>query len=295
MNTYRMKNRAVAVAMASVLAGVANLSATAAEKPGAAAVMQRLKAGNERFVTGKLQHPNCDQARVALAARSNQADFALATLVSCSDSRVPVEFIFDTGIMDLFVVRIAGNVCDTDEIGSVEYGLAHVNTPVLVILGHSKCGAVTAVAAAALGHGHALERHIPPLVDNILPAVQKVKGAFPQITEENLVNRAIEENVWTGIDDILMRSAAVRNLANAGKVKILGALYDLDSGVVRWLSEEKVQTLIQKAEADPKRATEPMAAGAAGATHGTTPPAAAPPAAPAHTAPTPKEAPATHH
>lgn len=94
-------------------------------------------------------------------------------MITCSDSRVPVELVFDAGVMDIFVVRVAGNVCDTDEVGSIEYGLAHVNTPVLVVLGHTQCGAVTAVTHAVQGKGHALELNIPPLVDNIEPAVKR--------------------------------------------------------------------------------------------------------------------------
>ncbi len=129
--------------------------------------LERLKEGNARFVSGKAIHPNTDLARLIQAGKENQADHAYATIISCSDSRVPVERIFDAGIMDLFIIRVAGNVVDTDEAGSIEYGLAHVKTPLFVVLGHTQCGAVTAVTEAIQGHGHALEINIPPLVDNI--------------------------------------------------------------------------------------------------------------------------------
>ncbi|MBE0665669.1 MAG: carbonic anhydrase, partial [Candidatus Aminicenantes bacterium] len=104
-----------------------------------------LKEGNVRFVSGKATHPHTGAERLAQAGKESQADHAYATVISCSDSRVPVELLFDAGIMDIFVVRVAGNVMDVDEAGSIEYGLVHVNTPVLVVLGHTQCGAVTAV------------------------------------------------------------------------------------------------------------------------------------------------------
>ena len=83
--------------------------------------------------------------RLIQAGKESQGDHAYATVITCSDSRVPVERVFDAGVMDIFVIRVAGNVCDVDEVGSIEYGLAHVHTPVLVVLGHTQCGAVTAV------------------------------------------------------------------------------------------------------------------------------------------------------
>jgi len=126
---------------------------------------------------------------------------------------VPVERIFDSGVMDIFVIRVAGNVCDTDEIGSIEYGLAHVNTPVLVVLGHTQCGAVTAVAHAIHGTGHALERNIPALVDNIIPAVKRAESLNPGITSDEIIPYAIIENVWQGIEDLFMNSPSTRNKA----------------------------------------------------------------------------------
>ncbi|MBW1744446.1 MAG: carbonic anhydrase, partial [Deltaproteobacteria bacterium] len=136
-------------------------SGKAAAKPSPDATIAMLKAGNVRFVEGKSTHTHADAARLHQAGTENQGNHAYATVITCSDSRVPVEIIFDAGIMDIFVIRVAGNVCDVDERGSIEYGLAHVNTPVLVVLGHTQCGAVTAVTQAILGHGHPLEANIP--------------------------------------------------------------------------------------------------------------------------------------
>ncbi len=183
-------------------------SSVVSPKAGPAEILQELKAGNERFVSGNLSRRNLDAARIALAGRESQEKYAYATVISCSDSRVPVELIFDAGIMELFVVRVAGNVCDTDEAGSIEYGLAHVHTPVLVVLGHTQCGAVTEVVHAVHGTGHPLERNIPPLVDNIIPAVNRAMERHPDAHGDAVVPFAIEENVWQAIEDLFMRSPA---------------------------------------------------------------------------------------
>ncbi len=229
------------------------------DKPGPDEAIAKLKAGNERFVTGKAIHPHSDAARLALAGKENQGDHAYATVITCSDSRVPVEILFDAGVMDIFVVRVAGNVLDVDEIGSVEYGLAHVNTPVLVVLGHTQCGAVTAVVNAVQGHGHPLERNIPPLVDNIIPAVKKAIAKHPQAHGADVIPYAIVENVWQGIEDLFMASPAARNLVNEGNVKVVGAIYDVSNGRIKWLPEAKTTEILKKVEANPKRAIEPMA------------------------------------
>ena len=222
-------------------------------------ILQVLKDGNERFSAGKSTYLHRDPTRIGLAGRSDQSNYAYATVLSCSDSRVPVELIFDAGIMDLFVVRVAGNVCDTDEIGSIEYGLAHVKTPVLVILGHTRCGAVTAVSQAVEGHGHKLERNIPPLVDNIIPAVKRAMDQHQDVHGEAIVPFAIEENVYQGVEDLFMKSPAVRNLVNAGKVRVVGAIYDLGTGKVDWLPQTKIEETLQRVEASPDKETEPFA------------------------------------
>ena len=219
----------------------------------------RLKRGNERFVKGKYDHPNLGEERRKLAHREDQGDHAFATVISCSDSRVPVELIFDAGIMDIFVIRVAGNVCKVDEIGSIEYGLAHVHTPVLVVLGHTSCGAVSAVTSAVQGKKLELERNIPPLVAPIKPAVERAMKLHPEKKGIEIVPYAIEENVWQGVNDLFMASPATRNLVKSGAVKVVGAIYDIASGRVNWLPEAKVTEILKQVEANPKRAMNPMA------------------------------------
>jgi carbonic anhydrase len=230
------------------------------QKPNPDDVLQMLKSGNERFFTGKATHPQADAARLALAGREDQGKYAYATVITCSDSRVPVELIFDAGVMDIFVIRVAGNVCDTDEIGSIEYGLAHVNTPVLVVLGHTQCGAVTAVTRAIQGHGHKLERNIPPLVDNIIPAVKRAIEQHKDVHGEEIIPYAIKENVWQGVEDLFMKSPAVRNIVKEGKAKVVGAIYDVGTGKIEWLDAQKVDEIMKQVEASPDKETKAFAA-----------------------------------
>ena len=228
-------------------------------KPSPDEVLKMLKQGNERYCTDHSKHPHQNQGRMKQAGKENQGDYAYATVITCSDSRVPVELLFDAGIMDLFVIRVAGNVCNTDEIGSIEYGLAHVNTPVLVVLGHTQCGAVTAVTHALHGEGHKLERNIPPLVHGIAPAVKRASKNNPHAEGDAVIPMAIEENVWEAIHNLFHESPATRKLVEEGKAKVVGAIYDVSTGKVKWLPEEPVQKLLKEAEASPDVATNPYA------------------------------------
>jgi len=210
------------------LHGTAQADEASVARPMPDEALRTLRDGNDRFTAGTPGHPRQDVARAAATARDGQ--FPLATVLSCSDSRVPVEIVFDAGIGDLFVVRVAGNVADVDEIGSIEYGVGHLGTPLLVVLGHSKCGAVTAVVTDAEVHGL-----IPPLVENIRPAAAAARQAFPDLAAADLVPEAIRANVWQTIDDICHNSPATRELLAAGKLMIVGAVYDLETGSVNWL------------------------------------------------------------
>jgi len=220
--------------------------------------LQLLKEGNERFVNGEALHPRTDTIRLEQAGSQSQGDHAFATVLGCSDSRVPVERIFDAGIMDIFVIRVAGNVVQGDEAGSIEYGLAHVNTPLLVVLGHTQCGAVTAVTNAIEGHGHALERNIPGLVAPITPAVEK-SIKYTGKHGADVIPVAIEQNVWQSIHDLFMVSPSTRELVKSGKVQVVGAIYDVSTGRVEWLKEDKPAEILAEVEADPARAMEGMA------------------------------------
>lgn len=248
-----------AACLLALTCGPALASSSKVVKPSPDEAIALLKAGNDRFVSGKATYPHSNAARLAQAGTENQGDHAYATVITCSDSRVPVELLFDAGIMDIFVIRVAGNVLDVDEAGSVEYGLVHVNTPVFVVLGHTQCGAVTAVTNEVQGHGHPLERNIAPLIDNIVPAVKKAIADHPDVHGADIIPFAIEENIWQGMEDLFMESPVSRELVKSGKAKIVGAVYDVSNGKVNWLPEEKTLEVLAKVEANPKRAMEAMA------------------------------------
>jgi carbonic anhydrase len=156
------------------------------------------------------------------------------------------------------VVRVAGNVCNDDEMASIEYGLLHVHTPVMLLLGHTQCGAVTATVQRFEGRLGALERNIPPLLDTITPAVEAAKKKHPGLSGEALTAAAIEENIWRGIEQVLLKSPAIRKLLREEKVKLVGANYDVGTGAIHWLPELKTIEILNKVENDPARAIEPM-------------------------------------
>ncbi|WP_243310379.1 carbonic anhydrase [Fundidesulfovibrio agrisoli] len=196
--------------------------------------LERLQRGNERFVSGKMIHPNQDAFRRTTTAKEGQKPFA--TILGCADSRVPLEVVFDTGVGDLFVVRVAGNVTYFDQAGTIEYGAEHLGANLLVVLGHTRCGAVTAVVK-----GDHVEGNIPALVANIVPPVEKVKSENPGMDAAALTNKAIEANTWQSIEDLYKQSPIMREMVKAGKVKVVGAIYDVDSGKVNWLGEHPKQ------------------------------------------------------
>lgn len=196
-------------------------------------VLEALTKGNQRFVSGKPEYPRQDAARKAEAA---QGQHPVATIISCSDSRVPPELVFDEGIGDLFIIRVIGNIGSLDETGSAEYGTEHLATPLLVVLGHTKCGAVTAAVTHAEVHGS-----IPPVLAHINPAVRATKHDHPNLKGDELIAETIKTNVLHSIQELFNRSSIIRHRVSAGKLKVVGAIYDLGSGQVNWLGEHPKQ------------------------------------------------------
>jgi len=216
--------------MVILVAALAVPAAASSAGPGISAdeALKTLKDGNARYLEGKPQHPHQDRARRGLTA--GQGQHPLATVLTCSDSRVPPEILFDQGLGDIFVVRVAGNVAAVDEIGSMEYAVDHLATPIVVVLGHTQCGAVTAVVDNAK-----LPPNIASLVEPIKPAVEKAREANPQAAKDVLLNAAVKDNIWQGINDMLKDSAIIREKVRDGKAKVVGALYELDTGNIQWL------------------------------------------------------------
>jgi carbonic anhydrase len=201
--------------------------------------LRMMQEGNDRFVAGKSNHPNTDVFRINDTGSNGQHPFA--AIITCADSRVAVERLFDRGVGDLFVVRVAGAICDPNEAGSVEYACEHLGTQLVVVMGHSKCGAVK----AAIGGGDA-GRNVNSLLDNITPAVQSVKAAHPDLTPDDLVDAVVHENVWQSIEDMFRSSEPMREMVSNGSVKVVGAVYDVQTGRVEWMGSHPMQTALIK-------------------------------------------------
>ena len=190
--------------------------------PSADAVISALKAGNARHVAKKYQRPNQTAARQRELAGGQHPHCAILT---CADSRVPPEIVFDQGLGDMFDVRVAGNVAGNDELASLEYAAEHVHVPLIVVMGHQKCGAIEAAVKGGEAPGH-----LPDLIAAIRPAVERTKtqsgDKFDNATRANVENVVVQLR-----DDKPVLSELVAH----GKLKIVGAIYSVDSGKVDWL------------------------------------------------------------
>jgi len=193
------------------------------EKISADSVLAELKTGNEHHVAHRYQHPHesLDRRRQLVAGQHPHAE-----ILSCSDSRVPPEIVFDQGLGDLFIIRVAGNVATDTEIGSLEYGAEHLHIPLIVVLGHESCGAVTAAV-----QGGPPEGHIAALIDLIKPAVEKARG-MPGDPVANSVRLNVE---WV-VKQLRSSTPILSELVAHGKLRIVGAVYSIETGSVAWLS-----------------------------------------------------------
>ncbi len=183
-------------------------------------IIQRLKEGNERFVTDKLEGKLQDGSRRE-ELTAGQAPKAI--ILSCADSRVVPELVFDSGLGELFVIRVAGNVANSSSIASIEYAVAHLGSEVIVVLGHQSCGAVTAAMSGG-DNGYNLNH----LLSHITPAISVSK-------EGATVNEVVKKNAELTAEELKNRSAIIRGAVEQGKVKIVPAYYNLDSGKVDFL------------------------------------------------------------
>ncbi len=191
--------------------------------------LAKLMDGNKRFVTGSLAQKDIGEVRRKELA-SGQKPFAI--VVTCSDSRVAPEIIFDEGLGDIFVVRVAGNVLDPIALGSIEYAAEHLHAPLLVLMGHEKCGAVS----AALDSKGEPEGNIGAIVKKIMPAVKKAKAEGG--SKDDMLNNAIKENVVLSYKAVREKSPILRHLIDKGELKVVAGVYHLASGEVEQLPLE---------------------------------------------------------
>ncbi len=192
--------------------------------------LQRLREGNLRFVDDLRN----DQAPMDRARRRQlavgQEPFAL--VLGCSDSRVPAEFVFDQGLGDLFVIRIAGNIVAPSQIGSVEFAVERFGTRLVVVLGHSRCGAVIATLEGILTPSVHQGRHMSSIVQRIRPAVEPLLATELRHHPERLLHQAVRANVRIAANQLRRGSEFLEGLIERGDLLVVGAEYSLDSGVV---------------------------------------------------------------
>jgi carbonic anhydrase len=222
-----MMNRLLSLAIAIMLTALLALSGSGRQnekKVTSDSVLAELKLGNKHHIKHRYQHPHETANRQRELASGQHPH---VEILSCSDSRVPPEIIFDQGLGDLFVVRVAGNVAADTELGSLEYGAEHLHIPLLVVLGHESCGAVTAAV-----QGGPPEGHITALVNLIKPAVDKSRGL-----PGDPVSNAVRTNVEMVVKQLRSSTPMLSELVAHGKLKIVGAVYSLDTGRVTWLPE----------------------------------------------------------
>jgi carbonic anhydrase len=190
--------------------------------------LERLRKGNERFVRGRARFPTVQREVLAELAKGQQP---YATVLGCSDSRVPPELLFDAGFGELFIIRVAGNVLGPSIAGTLQYAGTHLHTPLFVVLGHEGCGAVEAAIAEKF-HGARHRSRIAALLKNIDPALEHLDRALPAPA---LLSAAVEANVRATIRKVL-ESPEGKARAKRGDVKLVGAIYDLATGRVRFLA-----------------------------------------------------------
>jgi carbonic anhydrase len=205
-----------------------------------AEALQRLQDGNHRFVSGLRSVAAIARvpAPPELAARGQKP---FAAVLACADSRVPTEFVFDCGLGELFVTRLAGNVVTPHIIASLEFGALHLGTSLIVVMGHTGCGAVKAAVAASEAAKSQLTHSLQVLVNDVKPAVAAAKVEAGGSAKDLL--RAVErENVRLGCVDLLQRSEALAKLVKDGKIEIVGALFHLETGRVEFGLEAGTKT-----------------------------------------------------
>jgi carbonic anhydrase len=188
----------------------------------AAQALEQLMAGNSRYVAGRLRHPNQSPGRRMGVIEEQRP---MAAIVCCSDSRVPPEIVFDQGLGDLFVVRTAGHVVDDAALGSIEFAVAELGVPLVMVLGHQRCGAVRAAIAGGTQDGH-----VSCLVEAIAPAVEDARASGGA-----LLSTAVEAHVARTLGKLLSSEPILAPSIARGTLTVVGATYQIDDGEVRLL------------------------------------------------------------
>ena len=190
----------------------------------------RLREGNRRFVSG--EHSNDTLASPSRRHELAEGQAPFAIVLGCSDSRVPAEIVFDQGLGDLFVIRVAGNIVAPSQIGSVEFAAQRFDTRLVVVLGHTRCGAIEATLEQLQHPTDNAARHLDSIVDRIRPAVQGLLATDLPRNPESLMQHAVRANIRASANQLRHGSQLIENLVRGDKLLIVGAEYSLETGVV---------------------------------------------------------------
>jgi len=196
-------------------------------------VYERLINGHKKFLNAEHVPQNVTSTRRVELGQCGQ--FPMATVLCCSDSRSDPALLFNCGLGDLFVIRVAGHIPAQDQVASCEFALKHVGTPLLVVLGHSQCAAVHAAVM-----GVKLSSNIERLVLKMKPLADMVRAKHPEATWLEVENMAIRENVIRCVGEVLAQSAVIRELIREEKAMIVGGVYDMESGNIEWIDEKPI-------------------------------------------------------
>lgn len=186
--------------------------------------LNKLIEGNKRFATGNSIHPNrCDETKSALLKQQKP----FVAVLSCSDSRVPVEIIFDAGLGDIFAVRTAGHVLSKEVLGSLEYAIKSLGVKLIIILGHENCGAInTAIQTYQNKNYNELSENLQSIMNHIYPAIEKVKC----YGDDDFLNLAVKSNIRYQVEDLIQKDAYIAQKIQGGEIALYGAMYSLATG-----------------------------------------------------------------
>lgn len=209
--------------------------------------LNRLTEGNRRFINGiRSIEPMFSHLRMDELAKNGQKPFVI--VLTCSDSRSPVEMIFDQGVGDVFVVRVAGNVVAPSLLASIEFAAVNFGSPLILVMGHTKCGAVNATIGLTQNPTQkAPSVNLEELISRIRPSVEKIKSNQGKLSEDEMLIQCTNENVRHSMHQIVEQSPLIRDLVSNGKVEIKGAVLDIGSGKVDLLPEPNPSKSVDQA------------------------------------------------
>ena len=198
--------------------------------------LERLREGNRRFASDEVSEDTLASREHRVGAAMPQNPFAI--ILACSDSRVPTELIFDRGIGDLFVIRVAGNIVAASQIGSIEFAAKQFGTSLVVVLGHSNCGAIIATLQELVLKESLRSPNLRAIVDRVRPAVEPVIEEHSNVDDEAVVTLCVRANIRASVERLKRGSLILEQLIDANELKIVGAEYSIETGIIEFFENE---------------------------------------------------------